>query len=164
MLGGFFETCTEKGSELPLGHPSRKFKGRVCFMGDQVRDENFNIAIFQELSSSPATMQAGKIADAYGLVRGNSCEQSDAEQAYIQSKLGGDPTWVRVPSEHRPKPWDKYKDPVCPLVLALYGHPDSGGYWEKHCAAELTKGGFTLVPEWDSCYWHPQLVPRGLRG
>ena len=24
-------------------------------------------------------------------------------------------------------------DPVCRLVLSLYGHPDAGGYWEKHC-------------------------------
>ena len=34
-----------------------------------------------------------------------------------------------------PKEWHHlpYDDPVCPLVLALYGHPDSEGYWEQHC-------------------------------
>ena len=48
-------------------------------------------------------------------------------------------------------------DPVCPLVLALYGHPDSGGYWEKHCDRHLSKVGFNKVPGWDSCYVQPNL-------
>ena len=48
-------------------------------------------------------------------------------------------------------------DPVCPLILALYGHPDSGGYWEKHCAQSLKKVGFETVPEGRSCFWHSRL-------
>eukprot|EP00959_Pyramimonas_sp_CCMP1952_P333252 6978113-Pyramimonas_sp.AAC.1 len=42
---------------------------------------------------SPATMQASKAADTYGLVQGHSIEQADARQACTQSKLGGTPTW-----------------------------------------------------------------------
>jgi hypothetical protein len=49
------------------------------------------------------------------------------------------------------------KDPVCPLLLALYGHPDSGGYWEKHCNTHLGSVGFVPVPEWRSCFFHPKL-------
>ena len=62
------------------------------------------------------------------MVAGHDVQQADAEQAYIQSRLGGDvPTWVRMPPERRPPSWAKYRDPVCPLALALYGHPDAGG-------------------------------------
>ena len=61
---------------------------------ENVQDENWNAALFQELGSSPATMEAGKACDAFGLAPGHAVQQADAEQAYIQRKLGGDtPTW-----------------------------------------------------------------------
>ena len=41
-----------------------------------------------------------------------------------------------------------------PLRLALYGHPDAGGYWEQHCHASLLKCGFLPVQDWPSVYWH----------
>ena len=104
-------------------------------------------------------MEAGKAADAYGLFEGHTVEQCDAEQAYIQSKLGGEPTWVRLPRERWPEDWIKRKlrDPVCPLVLALYGHPDSGGYWEKHCNDHLKSVGFMPVEGWRSCFFNDTL-------
>jgi hypothetical protein len=43
------------------------------------------------------------------------------------------------------------------LLLALYGHPDSGGYWEKHCHKHLVAAGFTEIPDWRSCYRHAAL-------
>ena len=46
-------------------------------------------------------------------------------------------------------------DPVCPLYMALYGHPDAGGYWEKHCEDHLTSVGFVPISPWHSCFWHP---------
>ena len=99
-------------------------------------------------------MQAGKACDAYGLLPGHSVEQCDAEQAYIQSKLEGPtPTWVRIPRERWPAEWAEMRDPVCPLILALYGHPDSGGYWERHCDKNLRLAGFTPVDDWPSCYF-----------
>ena len=36
-------------------------------------------------------MEAGKACDAYGFAFGHSVQQADAEQAYIQSKLGVTP-------------------------------------------------------------------------
>ena len=49
------------------------------------------------------------------------------------------------------------KDPVVPLKLALYGHPDSGGIWERHCGTELKKVGFeaVLTDIWKSVFCHP---------
>ena len=158
-VGRVFELCVEKGSELRADDPARKYKGRSVFQGNDVKDENWDVAIFNELGSAPATMQAGKAVDAYGLLAGNSVQQCDAEQAYIQSELGGVPTWVRLPKERWPPAWIKQglRDPVVPLRLALYGHPDSGGYWEKHCEKHLLSQGFKPVPEWRSCYWQAEL-------
>ncbi len=48
-------------------------------------------------------------------------------------------------------------DPVCPLILALYGHPDSGGHWEQHCTTLLTSIGFKELRPWRSCFWHAEL-------
>ena len=53
-----FDLCVEKGSELPLGDKGRKYKGRAVLQGDQVRDQNWEAALFQDLSSSPAAMEA----------------------------------------------------------------------------------------------------------
>ena len=93
--------------------------------------------MFQELSSSPATMPAGKALDAYGLLEGNAIEQADAVQSYTQALLQGHDTWIRLPRDRWPdssfkdgnkRKDPKYHDPVVKLRLALYGHPDSGGH------------------------------------
>ena len=50
------------------------------------------------------------------------------------------------------------RDPVVPLVRALYGHPYAGGYWERHCDAHLRSVGFALVHDnWPSTYFHDEL-------
>ena len=68
-------------------------------------------------------------------------------------------TWVRLPPECRPASWKgKYADPVVPMVRALYGHPDAGGYWEIHGDSHLKKVGFRpLNVNWPSVYFHDRL-------
>ena len=61
--GNVFGICVEKGSELPLGHPERKYKGRYVYQGNQVRDEYNEAALFNELGSSPATLEGAKAVD-----------------------------------------------------------------------------------------------------
>ena len=41
--------------------------------------------------------------------------------------------------------------------MALYGHPDAGGFWEQHCEAHVLSKGFTPIPSWRSCYFHREL-------
>ena len=129
-LGRVFEICVEKGSEFKKGDKRRKYKGRTVIQGNLFKDQNMTAAIFEELGSSPATLQAMKCAHAYGLFPGHTIQQADARQAYTQTTLGGDTeTWVRLPKERWPAHWHgKYRDPVVRLVLALYGHPGSGGW------------------------------------
>eukprot|EP00972_Heterocapsa_arctica_P099344 14660897-Heterocapsa_arctica.AAC.1 len=62
----------------------------------------------------------------------NSICQCDAEQAYVQSKLGGIITWVTLPKERWAESFKAFRSPVVILRLPLYGHPDAGGYWEAH--------------------------------
>jgi RNA:NAD 2'-phosphotransferase (TPT1/KptA family) len=157
-VGRVFGILVEKGSELPKGHPDRKFKGRVVFQGNNVKDQTGDWALFEELSSAPATMEAGKAVDAYGCVEGHVCQQADGTSAYTQAFLGGTKTWIRIPPERWPNSWkNKFHDPVVVLSLALYGHPDAGGYWEKHCDSHILSEGFISVPDWRSIYWHKDL-------
>ena len=121
-------------------------------------------------------MEAGKAADAYGLFPGHDVQCADGESAYTQALLGGKPTYIRLPPDRWPESWkNKFRDPVCPLRLALYGHPDAGGFWEQHCDKALRAVGFTPVggrtgklcqhcqkpieemQEWKSNYMHDKL-------
>ena len=157
-FGKIFEVCVEKNFRLHEPHPASKFKGRVVYQGNNVRDEHGDAAFFQDLSSCPATMEAAKCADCFAMIDGNVGQQADAEQAYTQAAFRGTETWVRIPKHQWPKHWEgKYTDPVCPLLLALYGHPESGGYWEQHCEAHLLSVGFENIPDWRSCYYHKRL-------
>ena len=58
-VGAVFEICVEKGSELEEDNPLRKFKGRSVFQGNKVTDESAEVALFAELGSAPANMEAG---------------------------------------------------------------------------------------------------------
>ena len=98
--------------------------------------------------------------DALSLVEGYEQTQTDAKSAYAQTCSGGDrgagtPTWVRIPRHRWPKHWEgKYKDPVVRMLLALYGHVDAGGYWEKYCEERVLMFGFNKIEGWGSTYWH----------
>ena len=148
-----FGIMVEKGSELQKGDPRRKYKYRVVFQGNRVINQNWEAALFQDMGSSPATMEASKIADLWSCIEGHSMQQADAVQAYIQAELKGTATWVSLPPEawsHAPKQvkdWydknrGKYNKPVLRLRKALYGHPDSGTFWERHCDTSLQSVGF----------------------
>ena len=64
MIFGF---VVEKNTDLPDGDPRRKFKGRVVFQGHSVKNQNWEAAVFADLGSSPASMEAGRVVDAYVL-------------------------------------------------------------------------------------------------
>ena len=69
-FGDIFGICVEKGSELE--EHLRKYKGRFVFRGNEVKDQNWEVAMFQELGSSPAAMESSKAADFYGLLPGHA--------------------------------------------------------------------------------------------
>ena len=152
MIFGF---VVEKNTDLPDGDPRRKFKGRVVFQGNNVKNQNWGNAVFADLGSSPSSMEAGRLVDIFGLRLEYDIQQSDAVQAYLQAKIRGKPTWVLLPRDQWPSSWAHMRKPVCRLNVALYGHPDSGTDWESHCDQSLQKVGFQNVGggAWPSCYF-----------
>jgi hypothetical protein len=158
-LGRIFEACYDKESELSAGDPHREKKGRTVFQGKNVRDQDSDHALFAELGSSPASMEAAKLLDAFGSQPGFSKAQADAIQAYIQAIFTGVPTWLSLPRNRWPEHWSKeFWQPVVLLVLALYGHPDSGGIWENHLNSRIGKEGWKqILPDvWQSIFYHAE--------
>lgn len=156
--------CVEKNHQLPKDDPRRKFKGRGVLLGNQVKNQNFEAALFQDLGNSPATFEAARWADFFGCLPGNSVQMADAIQAYIQAYLTGMACWVELPDDAWPDDVLErvrklgLRRPVCRLRKALYGHPDSGTMWEKHCDTEVRGLEFDPVgPEWPGMYYHKKL-------
>ena len=55
-FGYVFCLCVEKNSE---SQPElRKYKGRAVSQGNKVVDQNWDVAMFQDLGSNPANMDA----------------------------------------------------------------------------------------------------------
>ena len=62
-VGRIFEVNVIKNDELSDDDPAKKCKCRVVFQGNIVKDEFSKEALFLELASCPATMEASKAAD-----------------------------------------------------------------------------------------------------
>lgn len=56
----------EKHRALKAGAPCQKLKRRILFQGNYLRDQNCDVAIFQDRRSSLATMDAARVADWHG--------------------------------------------------------------------------------------------------
>ena len=152
--------CVEKNYQIPEGNPGRKFKGRGVLLGNQVKNQHWEAAFFQDLGTSPASFEASRWADFYGCLPGHAVKLADAIQAYIQVKLTGPLCWVELPTDAWPfeiQYW-KFRSPVVRLDKALYGHPDSGTMWEQHCDQKVQEIGFKPIgEEWPSMYFHDEL-------
>ena len=66
-------------------------------------------------------------------------------------------TWVMLPDNRVPEQNKGIDKPCYPLKMALYGHPDAGTFWEKHCNEQLASVGFEPVTNWPSCFFHRRL-------
>jgi hypothetical protein len=153
-LGELMTICSVKFWEC---HPSKhKYKGRVCFRGDNARDQDGVLAVYQEMSSSPTAVHSANSNLAYGCLPGHRSKQADAVRAYVQALLKSlFETWVRVPKELWPEEWHKlgYQKPMCRLIKALYGHPEAGGHWEKHLTEAVSAAGGVPVQNHPSSFW-----------
>ena len=141
--------CVEKNYQLSEDNPGRKFKGRGVLLGNQVKNQHWEAAFFQDLGNSPASFEASRWADFYGCLPGHAVKLADAIQAYIQAKLKGPLCWVELPTDAWPPEiqyW-KFRRPVVRLDKALYGHPDSGTMWEQHCDKKVQEIGFKPIGE-----------------
>ena len=110
--------------------------------------------MFADLGAVPSTMSACRaVLACYALTRDAVLLQSDCVKAYIQADMKGVPTYVRLPKAWWPKGWEtKYRDPLCKLIKAIYGHPDSGNHWAEKIGAELSSLGGKEISGWSAVY------------
>ena len=119
----------------------------MAFEWSDVGGGNWEVAMFQGLSSFLASLQTGRVAELCGFLPGHAVQQADATQVHMQSGLGGIKTYVRLPREAWPDECvrQRVKDHFCLLQLAVYGHPDDGGYWERTCEKHLVECVFKSI-------------------
>ena len=130
-----------KNAELEAKH--QKYKGRVIFRGDIVKDDSGSYAVFTEQGSSASQMTAAKVVDIISRLPGCDGQAADAVSAYTQVKMEDAPKllkipksecpdiWIRLPRHKWQKSWSSMEDPVVLLERNLYGHPLAGLLWER---------------------------------
>ena len=91
-----------KGEELPKGHPGRKYNARMVFSGDAVNDHNWDVAMFQELSSAPAAIGAARLCDLIARLPGHNGQLADAAHAYAQAYVEGTAARAELPDNCAP--------------------------------------------------------------
>eukprot|EP00971_Amphidinium_carterae_P246199 4889689-Amphidinium_carterae.1 len=152
MVGRVFGIMGEKFSEE--GSERRQYKGRIVFQGNNITTKTGNspVELFAELANSPTTFTSTRAAIGACVATRRRISVRDVSQAYIQSYLNLDvETWVEIPRVWWPKSWfgktgePLYRRPVCRLIKALYGHPVSGGVWERHLGKVLVSMGWRQV-------------------
>jgi hypothetical protein len=138
-----------------VGPKEHRWKGRVVFGGDRIKKATGQWAIFEDVGSTPASMQATRIAIALdAAVKTYSLLQSDFIRAYVQALLSGAKTFISMPKAWWPKAWRKYTDLVCPLDSVQYGHPAAGDCWADRFAEVLLALGFRKATRWMAVFFH----------
>eukprot|EP00439_Symbiodinium_sp_Y106_P073536 s2681_g13.t2 len=156
-FGNLMIILSVKGSELS---PDQwRLKARIVFRGDDIRDQSGMSAVFEELvASAPSSLEGLNTAVAFGLLESHRVTTSDAARAYTQAKLNTKHrTYVLLPPELVPDSKKHLHQPCAPLHKALYGHPESSAYWQKHLHAILVKLGGVEFPNLPSVYHFPSL-------
>ena len=84
---------------------------RIVYPQPRARTSSGLVAhtLYQEVSSAPVTFQSIRAARAAGALKGFITSTRDAEDAYLQAKLGGRAnaaeTWVALPQAFWPEGW-----------------------------------------------------------
>ena len=86
LFASLMDICHLKNSEFEAKH--QKYKGRVVFRSDIVKDNSGSYAVFTEQGSSASQMTAAKIVDAISRLPGCDGQPADAVSAYTQVKNG----------------------------------------------------------------------------
>ena len=154
-FASLMDMCHLKNAELETMH--QKYKGRVVFRGDIVKDDSGSYAVFTEQGSSASQMTAAKVMDIISRLPGCAGQAADAVSACSQVKMEDAPKllkipnsecpdiWIRLPRHKWPRSWSSSEDPVLPLERNLYGHSLAGLLWERPFEKILLKHGWEKV-------------------
>ena len=112
----------------------QKYKGRVVFRGDIVKDDSESYAVFTEQGSSASLVTAAKVMDIISRLPGRAGQAADAVSACFRlqwkmhqrhwkfPKSECPDIWICLPLHWWPKSWSSVEDPVVLLERNLYGH------------------------------------------
>ena len=68
--------------------------------------------------------------------------------------MEGPPVYVCLPEELWTPEMKKMRCPAVRLKKALYGHKNSGVYWQRYCEKQCIAAGFSPISEnWPSVYY-----------
>ena len=130
-----------------------KWKGRIVLSGDKIKTATGDWAVFAELGKVPSTMSACRaFLSVCAVAEDLILLHSDCVRAYVQAVLKGPPMFIRLPKARQPEAWSSFKDPVCRLVKALYGHPHAGDFWHDRFQAEPIALEPKTIDGWPSMY------------
>ena len=125
LFASLMDICHLKNAELEAKH--QKYKGRVVFRGDKVKDNSGSYPVFTEQGSSASQMTTAKIMDIISRLLGCDGQAADAVSAYTQVKMEDahkllkipksecPDIWIRLPRHKWPKSWSSMEDPVVPF-------------------------------------------------
>ena len=92
-LASLMDICHLKNAELEAQH--QKYKGRVVFRGDIVKDDSGSYAVFTEQGSSASQMTAGKVTDIISRLPECAGQAADAVSAYTQVRMEDAPNFFQ---------------------------------------------------------------------
>lgn len=149
----------QKRAGYPDGDPRKKFKYRVVLRGNDIKEQSFEVALFQEMATTPTTLEASRFCDLLGLLEGTTTQGRYVEQAYLLANMKGPVTYIVLSQEVWTKAMWLMHRPVFSLERALYGHPLAGAFWHKHCTHICHRAGFRLFSDnWPCCYRHDETI------
>ena len=150
-FASLMEICHPKTSEPE--QTFQKYKGRVVFRGDIVKDAG-SYAVFTEQGSSASQMTAAEVMDVIARLPDCDGHAADSVSAYTQVKMEDAPrlhkisksecpdVWMRFPRHTWPKSWANIEDLVVLLERNLFGHPFAGLLWKRHFEEALLELGW----------------------
>ena len=71
----------------------------MVLRGNDIKDQSFEVALFQEMATTPTSLEASRFCDLLGLLEGNITEGRDVEQAYLLADIRGPATYIVLPKE-----------------------------------------------------------------
>ena len=84
---------------------TKKYKGRVVFRGEIVKDDSGSYAVFTEQGSSASQMAAAKVMDIISRLQGCAGQAADAVSAYTQVKMKDASKLLKIPKSECPDIW-----------------------------------------------------------
>ena len=95
-FASLMDICHLKNDEVETKH--QKYKGRVVFRGDIVKDDSGSFAVFTEQGSSASQVTAAIVMDIISRLPGCDGQAADAVSAYTQVKMEDAHKLLKIPN------------------------------------------------------------------